>query len=371
MRVSWKMILAMVFVSSGSFSQVKTKNVIIVTLDGYRWNELFEGADPSILHNPGYVRDTAVVSRFNAPDDAGRRVRLMPFLWNVVGRHGQLYGNRTYRNKVNCVNNHLLSYPGYSEMLVGFTERSVSSNERKVNPNATVLEFIQGHPGFQKRVVAFGTWDMFPYIFREREADLYVNAGSDIAEGHISAREKNINRELAEGPARTDEHTFRFAFEYLKREHPRVMFIGFDGTDYHAHGGRYDAYLESAHTIDGMLSELWTWIQSDPDYKDKTTLLVTTDHGRGRGKHSWKNHRLVARGSRHIWFAVMGPDTPAFGELKFAARYYQKQVAKTVAAFLGLDYKARRTPGEIIQTMIAVPDPARGAVTPVSSSQND
>jgi bisphosphoglycerate-independent phosphoglycerate mutase (AlkP superfamily) len=133
------------------------------------------------------------------------------------------------------------------------------------------------------------------------------------------------------------------------------MLIGFDETDEHGHGGRYDEYLKSAHKADQMIGTLWEWIQSDPDYKDQTTLFITTDHGRGRGKNNWRKHQLVAPGSGQIWFAVMGPDTPPFGEMKFKAKYYQKQVAKTIAAFLGLQYSNRQKVGEVVQTMIAVP----------------
>ena len=96
--------------------------------------------------------------------------------------------------------------------------------------------------------------------------------------------------------------------EYLKRVRPRVTFIGFDETDHYAHQGRYDEYLRAAHNADQMIAQLWRWLQSQPDYKDQTTLLITTDHGRGRGRNNWRKHRLLARGSRHIWFAVVGPD---------------------------------------------------------------
>jgi hypothetical protein len=96
-------------------------------------------------------------------------------------------------------------------------------------------------------------------------------------------------------------------------------------------------------------------VQSQPDYKDQTTLFITTDHGRGKGKNTWRNHRLLAPGSGQIWFAVIGPDTPAFGEMKMKGRYKQKQVAKTIAAFLGLHYKHKEPVGEVVQTMIASP----------------
>jgi hypothetical protein len=337
----------------------KTKNIIVITLDGYRWQELFGGSDPRILYNSKYVKDTTVWERFRDPSEKVSRAKLMPFFWNVISVEGQLYGNRTLKNKVNCANKHLVSYPGYSEMLVGFNDRSVSSNDKKENPNYNVLEFIHRHPDFKDQVAAFSTWDAFPYILREKKSGIYINAGTDTVADAISNMEKwlNENQEVVKNPhgPRYDAFTFRYAMEYLKRERPRVMFLGLEETDQHAHGGRYDEYLKSVHQADQMIAELWEWIQSQSDYKDKTTLLITTDHGRGQGKHSWKNHRLLAPGSAHIWFAALGPDTPAFGEMKTPVKHYQKQVAKTIAAFLGLEYQQIEPVGEVVQTMLAIP----------------
>jgi hypothetical protein len=339
--------------------ELKTENIIVITLDGYRWQEFFKGADPRIINDPKYVNDTGVMSAFGTGSPEEKREKLMPFMWNVVAKQGQLYGNRTYNNKVNCTNFYLISYPGYSEMFVGFPGH-ISSNKEKVNPNPTVFEYISKQPGYNNEVVAFTTWDAFPFILREKKSGIYVNAGKESAVGNLSAREKAINKTLSElktDDHRSDQQTFDLAFEYLKKEKPRVLFVGFDGTDFHGHGGRYDEYLKSAADADRMIESLWNWTQAQPEYKGKTTFFITTDHGRGMGKNTWKNHRLVAPGSRHIWFAVLGPDTPAFGELKFKGKYYQKQVAKTLAAFLGMQFQPRRNSGEVIQTMIAAPVP--------------
>lgn len=334
----------------------QTKNIIVVTLDGLRWQEVFQGADPSILGNPEYVASPEDIVLFQQEHKENRRKALMPFLWNVISTQGQLYGNRELGNRVNCRNHHLLSYPGYSEMLVGFPYSAVSSNDRVENPHATVLEVIEKHPGFEDEVAAFTTWDAFPFIFRESKSGIYVNAGNDLAEGDISERERRLNNVHRKTSLRPDSLTFHYAMEYLNRERPRVTFLGFDETDQHAHAGRYVEYLKAAGNADKMLKELWDWVQSQPDYRNQTTLFITTDHGRGKGKNNWRNHRLLAAGSRHIWFAVIGPDTPAFGEMKTKTKMYQSQVAKTLAAFLGLPYRNERPVGEVVQTMIAIPD---------------
>lgn len=343
---------------NGYAQRAETKNIVIVTLDGLRWQEVFEGADMRIASSDKYVESQDAISDFRAGPESQRRNALMPFVWNVIASEGQLYGNRHLDNKVNCTNHHLISYPGYSEMLVGFRHPKVSSNRKVENPHATVLEVIGNHRHFENEVAAFATWDAFPFILREAKSDIYVNAGTDIAHGEVSRREKSLNALQKDGRARSDSVTFQYAFEYMKRNRPRVTFIGLDETDKYGHAGRYDEYLKAAHRADQMIAELWRWIQSQPDYKDQTTLFITTDHGRGNGKNNWRSHRLLAPGSRHIWFAVIGPDTPAFGEMRIKSKHYQKQVAKTIAAFLGLDYTNEQPVGEVVQTMISVPQGA-------------
>ncbi len=345
----------------------ETKNIVIVTLDGFRWQELFEGADLEIIDNERYVADRDSVNKFVHRAEEDRRKSLMPFMWNVVAHEGQLYGNRNMGNKVNCTNHHLISYPGYSEMLVGFRNPEVSSNRKIVNPHPTVLEVIEGDYRFKDEVAAFATWDAFPFILREDHSDIYVNAGRDLAHGKVSEQEELLNQLVRDGTPRSDSITFQYAMEYLKRVRPRVTFISLDETDHFAHRGMYDEYLFAAQRADRMIARLWNWLQAQPDYKDQTTLFVTTDHGRGKGKNNWRKHRLLATGSRHIWFAVIGPDTPAFGEMRVKSKTYQKQVAKTIAAFLGLPYSNRRPVGEVVQTMIALPHPATADLSPYSS----
>ena len=111
-------------------------------------------------------------------------------------------------------------------------------------------------------------------------------------------------------------------------------------TDEFAHEGRYEHYLRAAHNSDGYLRSLWETVQGMPDYRGTTTMIVTTDHGRGDAPVGWKSHGSDVGGSDRIWIAVIGPDTPALGERARAPAQTQSQVASTVAAFLGLDFRA-------------------------------
>jgi len=97
--------------------------------------------------------------------------------------------------------------------------------------------------------------------------------------------------------------------------------------------------LDSAHRFDHFVQQLWETMQAMPAYRGHTTFIVTTDHGRGSGPAEWKEHGIEEKGSENIWIAVMGPDTKALGERHDVQPVIQAQIAATVAALLGEDYR--------------------------------
>jgi hypothetical protein len=80
-------------------------------------------------------------------------------------------------------------------------------------------------------------------------------------------------------------------------------------------------------------------MQAMPEYHDQTTFIITTDHGRGSGLEEWREHGVDQKGSENIWIAVIGPDTEALGERTNAKLLTQAEIAATVAAFLGKDFR--------------------------------
>ncbi len=326
---------------------LQTENVFLITLDGLRWEEVFQGAVDSMMTDREFVGDpTAIQQLFDAPTPEERRTKLMPWFWSTIATSGQLYGNRKYDNKVNCSNPYWFSYPGYSEILCGFVDPSINSNDKVWNPNKTVLEWFNDQPAYNGRVAAFGSWDVFPYIINEKRSGIPVNAGFRVAEGsELSEKELFLNELQPSVPSpwstvRLDAFTHHYCLEYVKRKHPKLVYIAYGETDDFAHDGAYDHYLKSAHQTDQWIKELWDYAQSDPVYAGKTTFIITTDHGRGHSpKNRWEGHGQGWEGSDAIWMAIIGPDTPALGEVKTAGEWWQNQIAKTAAALLGMNYE--------------------------------
>jgi len=200
------------------------------------------------------------------------------------------------------------------------------------------------------------------HIVNRKRSGIPINAGFEKAKGkNLSATELVINQLIDECPilwetVRYDAFTFHYAFEYLKREKPSVLYVSFGETDDFAHDGHYDSVLRAAKNADGFIKQLWEYLQSDEMYKDKTTLIITTDHGRGHTKDDWKSHSLKSdnyiAGSDEVWLAIMGPDTKPGGEMKNSKTITTNQIAKTAAYFLGIEYKNTHKIGDIIEDVI-------------------
>jgi hypothetical protein len=325
----------------------KTRNVIFVTTDGLRWQEVFGGADTRLLtRKEGGVMDVpACRKRFHFGAREDRRKALMPFFWNEIARHGQIFGDVTAGSEARVTNGKNFSYPGYNEMFTGRADPRIDSNNKIPNPNVSVLEWLNGQPQFRNKVAAFTSWDVFPFILnRERSGMRIVASWEGITGPGLSAEERMLARLIAETHRLWDEccydsFTFHAALEYLKRERPRVLYIGLGETDEFGHAGRYDHYLEAAGRVDHYLETLWRTIQSLPEYRDATTLIVSTDHGRGNAPLDWKHHGVGTKGSDRIWLAVLGPDTPPLGVRSRMKTVTQSQIAATLSAALGFDFR--------------------------------
>jgi len=74
-----------------------------------------------------------------------------------------------------------------------------------------------------------------------------------------------------------------------------------------------------------------------PEYRDRTTFIITTDHGRGGGD-KWTDHGKDVDGAEQVWIGMVGPGAPKLGEVKGGAPVTQSQIAATIASLVGQDY---------------------------------
>jgi hypothetical protein len=323
-----------------------TQNVIMVMTDGLRWQEVFRGAEASLMTKDFKVKDEAAFKRtYWRETPEARREALMPFLWTTVAKQGQIYGNRDKGSDAYVTNQFFFSYPGYSETLCGFADPRVNSNDNFLNPNVTVFEWLNKKTEFQGKIAGFGAWGLFPSIINANRAGVPVVAGFDpLTALPGNPRVDLLNHLKLESPQVWDEEPFDVipfytALEYLKERKPRVLYISLGETDEWAHGHDYVNYLTAAHRVDEYLRVLWETVQSMPEYQGRTSLIFSPDHGRGEGV-KWTDHGTEVPSSKYIWMAFMGPDTPALGERSNTPAVTQSQIAATLAGLLGQNYGA-------------------------------
>lgn len=372
-------ILSLILVAMPAVAQGKTNTVILITIDGLRWQELYRGADSAFFDQADYIahkkHHDAFKAKFGGETAEARRDAMMPFFWQTIARKGQLYGNRDKGSVGHVTNYFHFSYPGYSEILTGIADdERITSNDKVLNPNRTLPEWLADMPENKGKVEAFGSWDVFPYILNEERAGISVNAGFEAYTGVQNDRVRHLNDLQEQIPSpwdtvRLDAFTMGYARAALAKDKKRFVYIALGETDDFAHDGHYDQYVNAAHRTDKAIADLWTWLQSDERYKGKTTLLITTDHGRGtESLEAWKYHGRFPytkedgteaisdfKGDDAIWMAAIGPDTPALGEVSGGPVVTSNQLAATAAKLLGYSYESDHPTlkaGQPIETML-------------------
>jgi hypothetical protein len=330
------------------------RHVVLIMIDGLRWQEVFRGLDEALATKErGNVADAEALHRtYGGASPSERRAKLMPFLWSTVAREGRFFGNRDEGSKVECTNGRFVSYPGYSETICGIVDPSIEGNAKVVNPNRNVFEALAAKPAFRGRVWAFGCWDVFPFIFGSERNGLYVDdsigpfappAGSP----KLSETILTVNRLRRDVPRRWPGSHFDamlapIVLEWTRLSRPRALFIAYGETDEWAHETDYARYLDAAHRADASIAELWQLMQSMPEYRNRTTFVITADHGRGAtesGLTEWSSHNTRTRGSHEMWLAIIGPGIrPAAAPTDVTI--HQAQIAATIARAVGVDWQS-------------------------------
>ena len=324
--------------------------LILITLDGARYEEIFGGLDLDILKSTlkkdQKPEDSPSYRRYWAATPEERRRKILPFFWKLVTEQGSIAGNPTLGSDARLSNALRFSYPGYAELLLGQPfDAEIRSNDPVRNPHETVLERLRRELNLTRAQVAtIASWDVFNAIAEHTEGATTINAG--YAPLDIEGADLRVVNELqtqARAPwndARQDAFTFRLAMTYLEKARPRVLFLSFNDTDSWAHEGRYDRVLDAYAMSDRWLEELWTWLQAQPDYRGRTHLVITTDHGRGHDADGWRHHGEKYPDAQRVWMAFVSPKMAQRGEWRDAPAVTTSQIAATLASWVGVDWNA-------------------------------
>jgi hypothetical protein len=110
------------------------------------------------------------------------------------------------------------------------------------------------------------------------------------------------------GPTSGDELTFLMTREVMRKFAPQVLVVAFSDVEA-AHFGSFSLHLAGIKTADRLTYQLWQEVESNPDYKGKTTMVVLPEFGRdpdGSSTNGFFNHRANVDSTRDTWMMTLG-----------------------------------------------------------------
>lgn len=143
-----------------------------------------------------------------------------------------------------------------------------------------------------------------------------------------------------------DSATVIQGLEILETHHPKLTVFNLRDPDYTGHMGVWSDYLASLQRSDEYVRQIVEFIENDPVYLGRTTIFITSDHGRHLDGVSsgFSSHGDDCLGCRKIGMLAIGPD---FEEGKTVGESYgQIDIAPTIARML--HFKMKHADGRFI-----------------------
>ena len=304
--------------------------VVVVTLDGARYREIFEGIEPRLAAERGPISGTV-----NDPAE------LMPNLHRLMN-DGAALGAPGHGASISASGPQFLSLPGYSEIFTGRRVTGCADNGCQGTSARTIADELAEQPrGWKSAVVT--SWPDIERVAGRNE-HVAVSAGR-----HAGATRSRFERADAVGVAlrkaeaqapwpgngdfRRDRSTAELSLAYLRAEQPDYMFVGLGETDEFAHQGNYAGYLEALREADRYLGELSAELAARAQSGVRTALFVTADHGRAA---AFKDHGQAFPESARVWLVASGRAIAARGLVASPLERHLADITPTVRVLFGL-----------------------------------
>jgi hypothetical protein len=271
-------------------SAAQLQNVILITIDGVRDREFF---GKPVVHNP--VKSKYVFEQ----------------MWTEHGHEIATWGDRSSGSTMTTGNRYQVSQPGYLTMLTG-RDTGCANNDCPFTREETVFDGIQRAHGLSYNDIAvFSSWATIRKTVTASSKPFFVNCAiTPVDDGTGDRIFEELNKKQANDVpswgARSDRYTWAHAMHYHSKYRPRVLYISLNDSDEWGHKFRYDKYIKILRTYDKWLTSLFAKLDAMGEYGKNTTVLITTDHGRGRYLLDWGNHGPKVKGAEYVWAAARG-----------------------------------------------------------------
>ena len=306
--------------------------VVLVVLDGVRWQEVFSGADRGLANVRG-----------NSPLAWANPRALMPNMYRLIETRGVAIGAPGRGAEISATGPQFISLPGYLEIFVGHSDSRCDCNVCARPPGRTIVDDVRESSGPDDAAV-ITSW---PNIARAASADasgFVLSSGRTImSRGQVLRADRTTSDLLdrgahasawpGEGDYRPDAITGRIALRHLATARPRFLFVGLGDADELAHRSDYQGYLAALHASDDFLGDLIETLDEMGARGRHTTVIVTTDHGRA---YDFRDHGPTHPESGRVWLVAGGGDARTGGLVASTRRHTLSDVAPTVRALLGI-----------------------------------
>ena len=325
--------------TASSSGLVRNGRVVLVTIDGARWQDVFEGSDPTL----GSAASIAPK-------------RLMPRTHALVARSGVAIGASAegcgIARTAGAAN---MSLPGYQEIFTGRT--SPCRDNRCAQVTETVLdEAVKDNVG---GVASIGSWEVLAKAVSGGGWGVFVSSGrrwpdqapSDRLATLVAAGQ-GADPYPGSGEYRPDHQTAQIALEYMRVARPALFHVGLGDTDEYGHRGDYPRYLAALRYADDVIGRLADMLDAMGAEGRNTTVIVTPDHGRNA---DFRDHGNVHPESARTFILAFGGGMVARGQGCPVRDVTLADIAPTVRVLMGLPRDEAKEAGRPIELITEHP----------------
>lgn len=309
-----------------------TGPVVMIVLDGVRWQEVYEGIDMSIARPRG-MQEAYSLRKPEA---------LMPNLHRLMER-GVALGAPGHGAPVTATGT-FVSLPGYTEMFTGQRHVPCADNNCRKPHTHTFLDELRADAPSRDDVTVITSW---PAIERGAALDptkMVMSTGRDYGYHRDALRYDNTSKMLLWGgddafPYPGDDHyrpdyyTGKIATRYLEAKKPRFLFVGMGDGDEFAHKNDYRGYISALQQEDKIIGDVMHDLDAMGERGKQTTMIVTADHGRCA---EFVGHGADCPESGRTWIVAAGGQVPSRGYVDLATERHLADIAPTLRIVLGL-----------------------------------
>jgi len=275
-------------------------NVVLITLDGVRWQEVFTGTDPVLSQHHMSARE------------------LLPNLYDLFVDHGIAIGQKS--PIIASGPNHI-SLPGYLEITRGHPSTDCQRNDCYPIIDQSIFQLFD-HP------VLFSSWDVIART-APSNIDVVINSGRDVRSEswkRLNLSDNTIFPHTIGAPDyRPDIYTEAPVIQYALKYQPDLLWIGLGDGDEYGHLNNYPEYLASMQQTDEFIGSLVRWTEQS-DYGKNTVFLITADHGRNANFRDHGTSMVSAR----VFLLMHGKDIPAKGNIGITRQVSLSNIFPTI-----------------------------------------